>query len=285
MTQMDYRKKLGLSVNDHIKVARFYAQMHNYFTGAGSVEFDGVIEHAFCDRIGVPIDQTNQLVEDIWSGPTGLEQAWVYLKECKTDFLELLYRCVTLINIYPKSQRMIREGLQTVILNALDDCQIAYDLFNDDDGVFIFPKGAEELDQALVSEPLEWLSDYPKSRIAFVKALKEYSDATPDTSSDVADKFRKALETFFQEFFGGGRSLEKYVLDHTYAQYLDKCGVPSDMRDEFKNTVSAYAKFINNNAKHHDKTELKVLEYLMYQTGNIIRLLITLRQGEQTDAD
>ena len=28
------------------------------------------------------------------------------------------------------------------------------------------------------------------------------------------------------------------------------------------------------------KTELNVLEYLMYQTGNIIRLLITLKQAE-----
>ena len=79
--------------------------------------------------------------------------------------------------------------------------------------------------------------------------------------------------------------MERYVSDHTYEQYLDKCGVPSDMRDEFKNTVNAYAKFINNNAKHHDKTELNVLEYLMYQTGNIIRLLITLKREESKYAD
>ena len=156
---------------------------------------------------------------------------------------------------------------------------------NDEDGIFIFPKGAKELDDALVSEPLEWLNAYPKSRTAFTKALKAYSEATPDNASSVADKFRKTLETFFQEFFGGGRSLERYVSDHTYEQYLDKCGVPSDMRDEFKNTVNAYAKFINNNAKHHDKTELNVLEYLMYQTGNIIRLLITLKREESKYAD
>lgn len=171
------------------------------------------------------------------------------------------------------------------VLGYLTSTKIDYDLVKDDDGIFIFPRGAKELDDALVSQPLTWLSAYPQAHIAFVKALKAYSEATPDTASEIADKFRKALETFFQEFFGGGRSLEKYVSDHTYEQYLDNCGVPSDMRDEFKNTINAYTKFINNNAKHHDKTELKVLEYLMYQTGNIIRLLITLRQEEQTDAD
>ena len=32
--------------------------------------------------------------------------------------------------------------------------------------------------------------------------------------------------------------------------------------------------------KHQDATSLNVLEYLMYQTGNIIRLLITLKQSE-----
>ena len=39
---------------------------------------------------------------------------------------------------------------------------------------------------------------------------------------------------------------------------------------------------MNGYAKHHDKTELNVLEYLMYQTGNIISLLITLKQAEPT---
>ena len=35
---------------------------------------------------------------------------------------------------------------------------------------------------------------------------------------------------------------------------------------------------MNNYAKHHDKTSINVLEYIMYQTGNIIRLLITLKK-------
>ena len=79
--------------------------------------------------------------------------------------------------------------------------------------------------------------------------------------------------------------MEKYVTDHTYEQYLNQRGIPTELRDEFKNTVTAYYKFINNNAKHHDRTEVNILEYLMYQTGNIIRLLITLKQEEEQNAD
>lgn len=226
-----------------------------------------------------------------------LETALIYLNSSNAEklnaqllkqhhnFLDFLSCCVALVNAYSEQEKDIKQWLKTTILDSLDDCQINYELLSDADGIFIFPKGAKELDDALVSEPLDWLKEYPQARIAFTKALKEYSEATTTNASDIADKFRKALETFFQEFFGGGRSLEKYVTDHTYEQYLNQRGIPTELRDEFKNTVTAYYKFINNNAKHHDRTEVNILEYLMYQTGNIIRLLITLKQEEEQNAD
>ena len=62
---------------------------------------------------------------------------------------------------------------------------------------FVFPKGAKELDDALVSEPLEWLQEYPKSRKEWVGALKLYANIPSENPSEVADKFRKALERFF----------------------------------------------------------------------------------------
>lgn len=42
---------------------------------------------------------------------------------------------------------------------------------------------------------------------------------------------------------------------------------------------------MNNYAKHHNKTSKNVLEYIMYQTGNIIRLLITLNQEEHVEKE
>lgn len=48
----------------------------------------------------------------------------------------------------------------------------------------------------------------------------------------------------------------------------------------FETLLQAYTSFMNNYAKHRDATSNRLLEYLMYQTGNIIRLLITLKQGE-----
>lgn len=67
-----------------------------------------------------------------------------------------------------------------------------------------------------------------------------------------------------------------------YGNYLSKAGVPKEIASNFETLLQTYCSFMNGYAKHHDKTELNVLEYLMYQTGNIIRLLITLKQAEPT---
>lgn len=153
----------------------------------------------------------------------------------------------------------------------------------DGTGVFIFPKGAPELDEALVSAPLEWLNDYPESRKAWIKALNDYADQTDENASDIADKFRKALERFMQEFFGSEKSLENLLPE--YGEYLKGHGVPAEISNDFKKLLNGYTDYINNYAKHHDRTSRKVLEYIMYETGNVMRLLITLKQEETSNAD
>ena len=160
---------------------------------------------------------------------------------------------------------------------------LEFEFFEDGDNVFIFPKGAKELDDALVSEPLEWLSEYPQTRKEWIDALKDYSNLTDDNASDVADKFRKALERFLQEFFGKTKSLEN--LKSEYGAYLKARGVPSEISNNFETLQKSYTDFMNNYAKHHNKTSRNVLEYIMYQTGNIIRLLITLKQEENNYVD
>ena len=192
---------------------------------------------------------------------------------------------ISLVNIVPEDREpdesgrfFERKGLIKLLTAMLAESHIGYNLINADGEYFVFPKGAVELDSALVSQPLAWLNQYPKAHTAFVKALREYADATTENSSDIADKFRKALETFFQEFFKNDKALENNK--SIYGSYLSKAGIPKEIASNFETLLQTYCNFINGYAKHHDKTELNVLEYLMYQTGNIIRLLITLKQAE-----
>lgn len=55
--------------------------------------------------------------------------------------------------------------------------------------------------------------------------------------------------------------------------------MPSEISDDFRKLLEAYTHFNNDYAKHHDRTTSNVLEYIMYATGNIIRLVITLKNS------
>lgn len=285
MNYIDYRIRLGINYSDKEKADRFYAQIHNFFLNvtASADYFDSLVEQYFCNTIGVPMEKEDPSMIMYDSNPHGLQRAWMYLDQRKSNFLDFLACYVTLINSYAKGRKVEKTMLKDTLFDALESCQIAYEIVTDNDGLFIFPKGVPEFDSSLVSQPLAWLRAYPKAEIAWSKALRSYTDANAENASDIADKFRKTLETFFQEFFDGQKSLENYKAD--YGNYLKKKGVPKEISGNFETVLQAYTNYMNSYAKHRDATSDKVLEYIMYQTGNIIRLLITLEQEEATDAD
>lgn len=273
MKYLDYRKKLGIGF-DNSQLERFFInRMKNHLevTRSGST-YDHlatpVMVFEYCNITGAEFESMDtsycldSIIEDI---------------TYESNIREFLAKYSVLLHLM-KTHKQAYTYFWNMLQDNLAESGISYDLVEDDDGFFVFPKGAEEMDTALVSQPLSWLSAYPKAHTAYVKALKEYSEATPDNASDIADKFRKTLETFLREFFGNSAPLEKNKVE--YGRYLKSQGVPAEITGNMESLLQAYANFMNGYAKHQDATSLNVLEYLMYQTGNIIRLLITLKQKE-----
>lgn len=186
-------------------------------------------------------------------------------------YLFAMVAFVNTFNYYDDLQEFFREEM----LYYLDNSKIQYIVINDDDGIFIIPKGARELDDALVSDTYEWLKDYPETRSEMAAALKAYSEATPDTAYKVADSFRITLERFFQNYFvAEDRSLENFKDD--LGTHLKNNGVPSEIRNIMIKNFELYTKYMNNYAKHTNKAKINVLEFIMYQTGIIIRTVITV---------
>lgn len=265
---LDYKKSLGIAIDDKSKIDLFFKKIFNslnYLNSDGNMVIEDNEYFNFCNACGVEMDLYDDYYEDIIS-----------TLQDHTDSLEdFLPYYIFLINCFEDID--YRQTFWNLICRLLREAQIPFEIREDEDGHFIFPRGAKELDDALVSENLEWMKEYPQSRIAFTKALKEYADQNEENASEIADKFRKALERFFQEFFESEKSLENYKSE--YGDYLKKHGVPAELSNNFESILQAYTNYINNYAKHHDRTSLNVLEYIMYQTGNIIRLLITLEKG------
>lgn len=278
MKYLDYRKRLGIGFDNSQLESLFLKKMENHLeVTRTNASFDDLVTprmvFEYCNITGAEYEDMDisycldSIIEDV-----------IYA----SDIREFLAKYSVLLYLL-KGYQHAYQHFWNILLDNLGESNIQYELLNDDDGAFVFPKGAPEMDNALISEPLSWLSAYPKTHTAYVKALKEYSEATPSNASDIADKFRKTLETFFQEFFASDKSLEN--CKGLYGGYLKGHNVPPEITGNFETLLQAYTNFMNGYAKHHDKTSMNVLEYIMYQTGNIIRLLITLKQEETCNAD
>ena len=271
----------GIGFSDERKVSYFTVKMFNFLNSLTEDYGSGCISSkeyaAFCNVVGVSA-QLN-ILDDCYSKER-FRDVLAVLHQYKNHLPSFVAHYMALVNVTDESRYGHWKGKQYInlIKRMLDESKIPFELVQDADGWFLFPKGAEEMDVALVSQPLHWLSAYPIAHTAYVKALKEYSEAAPENASDIADKFRKTLETFLREFFGNSAPLEKNKVE--YGRYLKSRGVPSEITGNMETLLQAYANFMNGYAKHQDATSLNILEYLMYQTGNIIRLLITLKQAE-----
>lgn len=69
-----------------------------------------------------------------------------------------------------------REKFEGYIKECFERSHINIEIMEDDDGHFIFPQGAKELDNGLVSQSLIWLRDYPNTYKIFSQALHKYAE-------------------------------------------------------------------------------------------------------------
>lgn len=278
MKNVDYRKKLGVGFNDESKIKMLKIRIFNLLTEFDETKEDWELEidikkitRNFSDEIGILIPSEYKNLQIIY-----------YIICSQKDISSCVYFFVTFLNTlkHEYNDYVIIETLETRFLSALDNMKISYDKSVDSDGIFIFPKGAEELDSALVSEPLEWLKDYPQTKKTYVIALKQYSDGI--YIRDVADNLRKTLEAFFQEFLGNKKNLANNI--NEVFKFLGTHNAEPELAGSIKDLLSKYDSLNNKIAKHNDKVDARYLEFLLYQTGIFIRMLITVKNTDAKES-
>ena len=276
MKYIDYRKKLGLGFDDTEKANRVMSQIHNYLDNE-SIVFSRDDEIAFCDEIGVQAHEEEDIFNMDFSlkKPSGLQIVWQYLKDDK-NLTSFISKYVVLINTY-QGAKANRNKLLKKLESVLADCEIGYEILTDSDGVFVFPKGAQELDDALVSEPLEWLKEYPQTYKTYCTALKQYSEGI--YIRDVADNLRKAFEEFLREFLTNNNDLNKNKKE--IENYLKSQNADPQLITMLVSLISHYYLLNNEVAKHNDKIDERYLEFLLYQTGVFIRMILTVKHTEE----
>ena len=275
MDFIDYRSKLGIGFNDRELENLFFNRIFNVLDDLDNMhgQISRMEYFDFCRQTGYPMQhgigsgqEWNAILKVLHSNVHSIKEFlpyYMYFVNCQED------------NEY---KSWTKENFKNLICHCLEETHIPFDVLEENGNYFVFPKGAEELDNTLVSEPLLWLKDYPIAYKTYCIALKQYSEGI--YIRDVADNLRKTLEAFLQEFLSNTKNLE--TNKNEICRYLGECGVDAGISGLFQPLINSYKNINDRIAKHNDAVDAKLLEFLLYQTGVLIRMVITIKQAENT---
>ena len=278
MEWLDYREKLGLGFNDEEKANYFYAKILNILNYIEQKSPDAITEGeyiAFCNMTGT-------LITRDFLGAFYLKEIIDILDEKRDSLNEFITYFIAFINSQSdniEGRATTKEAYKLFLIKALKESHIMYEVLEDEDGYFVFPAGDPMMDKNLVSDVLLWLDKYSGAKKTYVNALKQYADGI--YTRDVADNLRKALETFLQEFLQNDKNLENNKGE--ICKYLAAQGVDSSIGGMYESIISTYKKINDKTVKHNDKLNARLLEFLLYQTGLLIRMV--LRVSEQIEGN
>lgn len=268
MNWIEYNEKLGLGFSDDKKFEMLKNNMISFISHSSLLRRSFCYSFMnFCFTTGTPYP--SQIDDEYFIEI--LRRVFQY--QCH-NIKELVSNFVALVNSTDKDTEE-RNALVGFLKLQLHEIKICFEIFEENDSVYFFPNGANELDEALLAEPLDWLNDYPSSRMVFIRALKQYANS--EHPRDVADNFRKSLEEFMHEFFKNKKNLDNNIAE--VSMYLKSVGGSERIASIYKSILSSYNDINNECVKHNDKIDPMFLEFLMYQTGLFIRMLIVVRKS------
>jgi hypothetical protein len=160
----------------------------------------------------------------------------------------------------PGEQEILSRSINLALSNATIDLGVTWK-----DGMF-FPSGAEELDKALVEEPLEWLATFPNERADYLKALTAYTNKRLD---EVISNCYLAVEGIARRILDN-----KKTLDNNREELIKRIELSQEWKALFSNFIN-YANEFKRHAseKRHHLNPIEV-EGFLYMSGVLLRMLI-----------
>lgn len=138
----------------------------------------------------------------------------------------------------------------------------------------LYPPGDPFLDKEIIDYTLVGLEHYPKAAKYFEKALKIYLHGETDKYRELLDNLRFSLEQLLKKILDNDKSLEKQ--NKILYDYLKNKGLQPPVRNFFDLIFNKQNTYYNDASKHNDNYSLYDIEFMIYFTGNFIRLLLKL---------
>lgn len=169
--------------------------------------------------------------------------------------------------------KYIKDRLYKSIKEDIELSQLDVEIKKLKNGGYIFyPAGAKLLDEGVVNDVLDWLSDYPESYKNFKIALEQYEKHK--YTRNIIDNLRFSLESLLKNVLHNRKSLEKQI--EPLGQYLEAKEIPTEIREMFRILIIKYRDYQNEHAKHNDSIGKSEIEFMIYLTGTFIRFILNL---------
>lgn len=138
----------------------------------------------------------------------------------------------------------------------------------------VYPSGDQFLDRGIIDCTLSGLEDYPEVAEHFEKALGIYLRGETSQYRNLLDNLRFALEQLLKRVFGNQKSLENQKTN--LLPWLKDKGLHSQVVNLYEKLLSTYQIYQNDAVKHNEAFSLDEVEFMIYLTGNFMRLILKL---------
>lgn len=182
----------------------------------------------------------------------------------QSKFLFYLKSLLSIIESKPEQSNLAR-GIE----NAASSSGVSIILFEEQGQYYFLPKGASELNSALLNHNATWLNNFPLAKKSFLDALAKYESNSFERN--LLDDLRLSLELLFKAILNNQKSLENQTSD--LGIYMKNKGVSPEISNMYWKLLEYFTKYQNNYIKHNDKVNTDEVEFILYLTGVFIRFI------------
>ncbi|WP_414542873.1 hypothetical protein [Nostoc sp. CCY0012] len=148
--------------------------------------------------------------------------------------------------------------------------------------VIIYPHGDQFLDIGIIDCVLYGLEDYPQVAQHFDKALKIYQSGEISLYRNLLDNLRFALEQLLKQILHNNESLEHQ--HKPFKIWFESQRLHPQVLSLYKQLLfTHYCDYQNKAVKHDEKYSVDEVEFMIYLTGNFIRLILQLARQVNND--
>ena len=165
MDFLSYREQLGIGLCDDKKYQHFLTILFNFLNGIPTdSNFSGISTKEylrFCSTTGTQISNAYMNEQRGNNRYNHCIRVFAENADEPKNFFSYYIAFTNVLPIKRDGYAFLERGtFANLLVQMLKDSHIAVDLVVKNGEYFVFPKGAVELDSALVSQPLTWLNQY-----------------------------------------------------------------------------------------------------------------------------